>query len=808
VLVTAAHCLDGKGYYLDHEIFRGRAGANVYQCSEDEDCPTVTIAGSPRPLLCEGQPQDWMESPAGTGECYLPELEYNNDALDAYFGESYDPYGLDHPANIIPIRYCHINPGYIVDPDDESQDFAYCILAEAPDVRPIPIMMHCEVDQFMNGDDDLDVMIAGFGVADVNQNTLEGRAGRKRWATSSTDGFAFDSADTVLSLAPFAPFVPGPASEGDSGGPVYVRLPPPHDSWRLFGVFGKSYFVAPPWQFVAWMLEDPEVEAILPCHDSGGDWQPGPACGGFPRSPQIGAGGWSNGPLACNNEDLSEPSSTCGPPFPSPLPPPPPRDPVITRPRSGGCATTDVGPGSWWSLLGLFAVVAMRRRRTPAAMLLALMLVVGCGPEAVEGSSGNETGNETGGQVEEPGPVEFNPEFRGVHSGLALPGTTHDQLAVGNVARSVDDTACCQDVVVGGPSSNVAEVFFGGGSVDHGFTFLDPRPTQHYEMANPGAGIRDLALVDLDVDGYNDLVAVTTDGQLGVRRGQAGGVDDVYFGPLALHDALVDELGRVAFGSLDCDDDLDVVITAPGGPGIVTLLQDEAGSFGPATFTATLPAQDADAAGSPVDVAVGEFDGHAPTEVVSVNDDGTATIYRREGCEVALASDSSMVFYSDVGGCPSEGSGYCLPDTRNARVVTDDIYCETERSDVTIAFADRARVYCNQLDYTADGFGPEHITHYWDINDQAPPLHAGVRGIAWWFETQTLYAYDTRQIYQLASPGTQHVNSTIPNLTFIQSQPGALEVQLARHTAPDNGWWQRVVWVGANETGAALGFAR
>jgi hypothetical protein len=748
--------------------------------------------------------------PAGEGECYLPDLEYNNDALDAYFGESYEPFGLDHPANIIPIRYCHVSPGYIADPGDDSQDFAYCILAEEPDVRPIPIMMHCEVDQFMNGDHDLDVMIAGFGVADVNQDTTDGKTGRKRWATSSTDGFAFDSSDTVLSIGPFAPFIPGPASDGDSGGPVYVRLPPPHDSWRLFGVFGKSYFVAPPWQFVEWMLEDPEVEAaaILPCHDSGGDWQPGPACGGFPRSPQIGAGGWSNGPLACNNEDLSEPSSTCGAPYPSPLPPPPPRDPMITPPRSVSCATTDVGPRSASVLIFSFAVLAMRRRRARATMLLALMLVTGCGPEVVGGGS---TGTDTGGAdpVEEPGPVEFNPEFRGVHSGLTLPGRTHDQLAIGNVARAVDDPACCQDVVLGGPDSSAAEVFFGGGSVDHGFTFLDPRPTQHYDMASPGAGIRDLALVDLDVDGYNDLVAVTTDGQLGVRRGQVGGVDDVYFGPLALHDALVEDLGRVAFGSLDCDDDLDVVIAAPGGPGVVTLLQDQAASFGAAVFTATSPAQDADVAGSPVDVAVGEFDGDAPAEVVSVNDDGTATIYRRNGCGGGLVSDSSLVFYSYVGDCQNVGLHFCISNTSKARVLTDDVFCETSRSDITIAFADRVLVYCNNEDYVAaNRFSAGQETHVWDLNGAASPGTGDSRGASWWNPTKTLYAYDTRQIYQLASPGTQHGDTTAPPLTFINSSAVPLEMQFAHHTSPDSGWWQRVVWIGASEGDAALGFAR
>src|SRR5690606_17214755 len=111
----------------------------------------------------------------------------------------------------------HISPGYVDDPEDESQDFAYCILAQEPDVQPVPIMMPCEVDAFMQGDYDIDVMIAGFGIASYEPNTQDGKPGRKRWASATTDFTSFASSDTALSLPHFSEFIPGPAASGDSG---------------------------------------------------------------------------------------------------------------------------------------------------------------------------------------------------------------------------------------------------------------------------------------------------------------------------------------------------------------------------------------------------------------------------------------------------------------------------------------------------------------------------------------------------------------------------------------------------------------
>jgi hypothetical protein len=361
--------------------------------------------------------------------------------------------------------------------------------------------------------------------------------------------------------------------------------------------------------------------------------------------------------------------------------------------------------------------------------------------------------------------------------------------------------------VVGGPGSRSIHVYFGGGSVDHGLTFLAPRSVQQYDMAGPGGAVRDIALVDLDHDGYNDLLVVTTDGQLGVRRGVDGSVTETYLGELVLYDAsagMADELGPMALGDLDCDGDLDVTIAAPGGRGIITLVHDGAGAFGNATFTATLPADGADTAGRPRDVAVGDFDGVRAKEIVSANDDGTLTIYAREGCEGPIASVASLVFYPYVGGCDGEVSD-CLNDTAVVHVLTDDVYCSTPLDDLTVAIADRIHTYCNHGD-----FNPvlANRTYYWDLNDQGKANLMIMRDITWWDGVETLYVSDGVNVRQIAPPGKTWFDTDAPKITRLLKTTALSEFVLSRHVDDGGQWWQRMTWLGAALPDTELGFAR
>jgi uncharacterized protein (TIGR03382 family) len=816
VIITAAHCFDFGGYALDRDIIGARTNVIVPPCESDADCPSVSIAGELRPLSCN---MLQFGGPPGVkvGECHLDDPEYTNDNLEVFFGEVYEPAGSEHPGVVVPIRYCHIHPAYLADPDDDSVDFAYCILAEEPDIQPIPLMMPCEVERYLTADYDLDVVIAGFGIATGEEDTSGGRAGRKRWAWSSTDGAVMLSDDTSFSTALFADFDPGNAMDGDSGGPLMVKLPAPNDGWRVVGVFVKPLLLTPGWRYVDWMLADPEVEAakILPCHDAQGNWQPGPNCGGFPLLPWVGQGSWLAGPHACESQNVGEQSSACGPVFDpggSPITDPPSEVLSQRTPTTRGCTTAAEPSGGLAALLVSVAAWLRRRRRHVAGATMCLALcTLGCTDDQTNGGgSFSGTGADTGdtGGVEPPSAEDFKLDLHGVHSGIVIPNARYDQLAVGNVSRPIADSSCCQDVVLAGPDSSDVELRYGGGSPDHGLTFLAPRTPQRWKMAPTGEGIVDLALADLDVDGYNDLVVISSGGKLGVRRGRDDGGYDHHFDALQTYAVTTAaNLPRaLAIGRLDCDADLDVAI-ALGSGRVAIVLQSTGAAFGKAKIVDGIAAEGHDAPGRAQAVAIGDFDGVPPHEVVAANDDGTVTFYQAPSCGAAWTAVAAKEFYSlVVPACDLAESLECVPDTARVHVLTDDVFCDTEFSDLTVGFYDRVRTWCN-----VDGLDAllgAYWTHDWDLNSRGQPRVVSMMDLVWWEEPPSIFAVDERKLYQLAEPGKDFVGSEIPIVTTLKVTTVADELALSHHAGGDESWWQRVTWVHAAELSSELGFVR
>lgn len=201
IVLTAAHCDDGNGLYYNHDEIHEYTGVLPAPslCESDAECPSVEIDGQLIAMECD---DEFGEHPSPEGSCYLPDetFHYSNFALEVSFGEAYPQHGTEQPYNSIPIQYCKVfdeAEGSGFDPDD----FAYCILAQEPDVEPVPIMMHCEVDEFLDGSYDLDLVAVGFGDA---TNEMEGeqanadKSGRKRWASTEL-GRLGPSADRFLS---------------------------------------------------------------------------------------------------------------------------------------------------------------------------------------------------------------------------------------------------------------------------------------------------------------------------------------------------------------------------------------------------------------------------------------------------------------------------------------------------------------------------------------------------------------------------------------------------------------------------------
>lgn len=250
------------------------------------------------------------------------------------FGE--DGYNAER---LIATAECETHPAY--DPGSQFLDLAYCRLAEpVTDIPIIPMLMGCEVGVLDPGDS---VAIVGFGAAaglyDGNDLDIQG-GGPKRFTKMTVEAVDF-AANDLLILGDDTG-----ACFGDSGGPAFVQLP--NGEWRVIGAastlhpntpylpgdnvctYGTVYELG--FTEAGWIEGTSGVD-ITPCHDSNGDWNPGPDCRDFALQPWLGDGTWNAG---CPNGGTTGWVSTCGPPFmdepeppiPPDLPPPMEPDPV------------------------------------------------------------------------------------------------------------------------------------------------------------------------------------------------------------------------------------------------------------------------------------------------------------------------------------------------------------------------------------------------------------------------------------------------------------------------------------------------
>lgn len=103
--------------------------------------------GNPLSLTCE---------PGSDPHCSNFQSLLVNDVPEILFGERY-PGNDGHPRRTIPVQYCRKRS----DGDSFVNDFAYCVLSEAPALQPVPIVMHCEVEQFLT--EGTPVVVVGFG---------------------------------------------------------------------------------------------------------------------------------------------------------------------------------------------------------------------------------------------------------------------------------------------------------------------------------------------------------------------------------------------------------------------------------------------------------------------------------------------------------------------------------------------------------------------------------------------------------------------------------------------------------------------
>lgn len=286
VILTAAHCVP-RGFSLPF------IGAD---CVGPADCPSVEEYGNVIELDCD---------PNDPALCSDPDQSYSNRMHYALFGERYDAKYKDaHARKASVVAYCHRRTDEAADDVSATNDFAYCVLTEEPNVQPIHPMMHCEADLFLGTG--TAVTAVGFG------ESMEGggdSGGTKRTATTT---FTMGLDSSWLVVPGLSGWSPGEPTSGDSGGPLLVRLP--DLTWRVVGVaHSTNNDYSAVWNHMEWIALDPNVDLgeILPCHNTDGEWTGGADCTGFPLSPDVAQGAWARAPRACDHTSLSGALNSC-----------------------------------------------------------------------------------------------------------------------------------------------------------------------------------------------------------------------------------------------------------------------------------------------------------------------------------------------------------------------------------------------------------------------------------------------------------------------------------------------------------------
>lgn len=194
----------------------------------------------------------------------------------------------------------------------QHTDLAYCTLERPVVGVPVtPILMGCELEVLQPG---TPVYQVGFGdTSDTSVTT----SGNKRQVLTTFNGFSEKHNGEALVGEPGK----GPCT-GDSGGPVYVKLPEEKygadAGWRVFGVTsggdggcpGEARFGVMS-TFVEFVEKNSGID-ITPCTNADGTWNPGPNCKEAPLNPFAVSGNWVDG---CAAAPVGGFIQSCGKPY-------------------------------------------------------------------------------------------------------------------------------------------------------------------------------------------------------------------------------------------------------------------------------------------------------------------------------------------------------------------------------------------------------------------------------------------------------------------------------------------------------------
>lgn len=262
----------------------------------------------------------------------------------------------------------------------------------------------------------------------------------------------------------------------------------------------------------------------------------------------------------------------------------------------------------------------------PALTALIPLALAACPPgeEGGDASAGNTTTTDGDSNLTVPTEGGEDPGFN-FNNGPILSGTTVDaaytKVRVGQLDLTNVD-GCCTDFVLAGPDQNHVKILFGTPS--RGLVFLSDVPDQTFNMGPAGVGIEDIVVTDINGDGHDDVLALRSDGVVGIRHGLGATAPDPVLSNTLLETSLtfgMDKGARsLAVTNIDCEGKDDLIAVSPDADGVVYALAAAGDTFSPPLFFPT------GTGSSPRQIVAGELNGDINPDIVTGNGDGSASV--------------------------------------------------------------------------------------------------------------------------------------------------------------------------------------
>lgn len=272
--------------------------------------PSTIIGGGPS-LPCAWPSTVFLENCTGTlihPEIVVYAAHCGADRERVWFGEDISSGAApDGQGFSVDTEFCMTNPVWDTAEDigeSRANDYAFCKLAEPVlNVPIVPPVMGCETTELKSG---APVMLVGYGTTDQETFAV-------KFEVPTELHYIDDWGAAVIGGGGFSPCA------GDSGGPAFIQMP--DETWRSFAIVsgpnfgncGDAMWFATIHDAVPFIENNSGIDVSV-CHQTHGEWNPSPSCGGFPTEPWDGEGktwadGCAGGPVG------ADPDQTCGPAF-------------------------------------------------------------------------------------------------------------------------------------------------------------------------------------------------------------------------------------------------------------------------------------------------------------------------------------------------------------------------------------------------------------------------------------------------------------------------------------------------------------